>query len=149
MGRCCRGDSGRLPEGIDGLKVYHIENYYDIDALQDGRKWKKNCPTEWKDHGRTRYADCCGSFKCTRERCPFKTQYGVINTTQFESKDGGTQVCKGCGLEGIFVPCYARRYLCYKGKGVRGQNNDFQTFLDFEKTRALWDLLIVFSKITH
>ena len=32
---------GRLPEGIDGLKVYHIENYYDIDALQDRRKWKK------------------------------------------------------------------------------------------------------------
>ena len=32
---------GRLPEGIAGLKVYHIENYYDIDALQDGRKWKK------------------------------------------------------------------------------------------------------------
>ena len=26
------------------------------------------------------------------------------------------------------------------------QNGDFQTFLDFEKTRALWDLLIVFSK---
>ena len=25
----------------------------------------------------------------------------------------------------------------------------FQTVLDFEKTRALWDLLIVFSKITH
>ena len=30
-----------------------------------------------------------------------------------------------------------------------GQNGDFQTFLDFEKTRALWDLLIVFSKITN
>ena len=26
-----------------------------------------------------------------------------------------------------------------------GQNGDFQTFLDFEKTRALWELLIVFS----
>ena len=25
-----------------------------------------------------------------------------------------------------------------------GQNGDFQTFLDLEKTRALWDLLIVF-----
>ena len=32
---------GRLPEGIDGLKVYHIENYYDIDALQDAKKWEK------------------------------------------------------------------------------------------------------------
>jgi len=30
-----------------------------------------------------------------------------------------------------------------------GQNGDFQTFLDFEKTLALWDLLIVFSKITN
>jgi len=29
------------------------------------------------------------------------------------------------------------------------QNGDFQTFLDFEKTKALWELLIVFSKITH
>ena len=29
-----------------------------------------------------------------------------------------------------------------------GQNSDFQTFLDFEKTRAFWDLLIEFSKIT-
>ena len=50
---------------------------------------EKNYPTEWKDHGRMRYADCCGSFKCTRERCPIKTQYGVITTTQFESKEGG------------------------------------------------------------
>lgn len=90
---------GQLPEGIDGLKVYHIENYHDIDALQDGRKWKKNCPTEWKDHGRTRYADCCGSFKCTWERCPFKTQYGVINTTQFESKEGGYKYVKDVALK--------------------------------------------------
>ena len=103
---------GRLPEGIDGLKLYHIEKYHDIDTLQRWKKKEKNCPTEWKDHGRTCYADCCSCFKCTRERCPFKTQYSVINTTQFESKEGGKQVCKGCGLEGIFVPCYARRYLC-------------------------------------
>ena len=30
-----------------------------------------------------------------------------------------------------------------------GQNGVFRTFLDFEKTKALEDLLIVFSKITH
>ena len=30
-----------------------------------------------------------------------------------------------------------------------GQNGDFQTFLDFEETKACWDILIVFSKITH
>ena len=29
------------------------------------------------------------------------------------------------------------------------QNGEFQTFLDFEKTKARRDILIVFSKITH
>ena len=32
---------------------------------------------------------------------------------------------------------------------ARGQKGDFQTFLDFEKTKARWDILIVFSKISH
>ena len=39
-------------------------------------------------------------------------------------------------------------HFCQFSKAAGGQNGDFQTFLDFEKTRALWDLLIVFSKIT-
>ena len=29
------------------------------------------------------------------------------------------------------------------------QNGDFQTLLNFEKTKARWDILIMFSKITH
>ena len=29
------------------------------------------------------------------------------------------------------------------------QNGDFQTFFDFEKTKARRDILIMFSKITH
>ena len=40
-------------------------------------------------------------------------------------------------------------HFCQFSKAAGGQNGDFQTFLDFEKTRALWDLVIVFSKITH
>ena len=40
-------------------------------------------------------------------------------------------------------------HFCQFSMAAGGQNGDFQTFLDFEKTRALWDLLIVFSKITH
>ena len=40
-------------------------------------------------------------------------------------------------------------HFCQFSIAAGGQNGDFQTFLDFEKTRALWDLLIVFSKITH
>ena len=29
------------------------------------------------------------------------------------------------------------------------QNGDFQTLLNFEKTKGRWDILIMFSKITH
>lgn len=32
---------GWLPEGIDGLRLYHIENYHNIDALQKWKKMKK------------------------------------------------------------------------------------------------------------
>ena len=35
------------------------------------------------------------------------------------------------------------------GTTAAGQNGDFQTFLDFEKNKARWDILIMFSKITH
>ena len=40
-------------------------------------------------------------------------------------------------------------HFCQFSMAVGRQNGDFQTFLDFEKPRVLWDLLIVFSKITH
>ena len=32
-------------------------------------------------------------------------------------------------------------HFCQFSKAAGGQNGDFQTFLDFEKTRAFWDLL--------
>ena len=35
------------------------------------------------------------------------------------------------------------------GMTAAGQTGDFQTFLDFEKNKARWDILIMFSKITH
>ena len=35
------------------------------------------------------------------------------------------------------------------GMTAAGQNGDFQTLLDFEKNKARWDILIIFSKITH
>ena len=31
-------------------------------------------------------------------------------------------------------------HFCQFSMAAGGQNGDFQTFLDFEKTRALWDL---------
>ena len=37
-------------------------------------------------------------------------------------------------------------HFCHFSTAAVGQNGYFQTFLDFEKTWVLWDLLIVFSK---
>ena len=88
----------------------------DAKPLQDGRKWKKNCPTSWKGHARVRFADCSGSLRCTKDKCPFLQQYGVTNTTQFEKKRD-RMVCKGCGAEGTHLPCSARRYISY-GKNM-------------------------------
>ena len=51
----------RLPEDIDGTKVYVInclsKNKDTLQLLKDGRRWKKNCPTNWQGHKRVRYAD--------------------------------------------------------------------------------------------
>ena len=40
-------------------------------------------------------------------------------------------------------------YFTLFGTTAEGQNGNFQTFLDFEKTKERWDILIMFSKITH
>ena len=64
-----------------------------------------------------RFADCKGSYKCVKEKCPFKMEFGVTNTTQFE-KEGGEMICKGCGKVGEYVACSARRYLSYHYKSV-------------------------------
>lgn len=52
-----------LPVGIDGLNVYIVDRKDEKDlkeCLRDGRKWKKNCPTNWRGRERVRYADCVG-----------------------------------------------------------------------------------------
>ena len=100
-----------------------------IELLQDGRKWKKTCTTVWRGHARTRFADCKGSVKRSKEHCPFKVQFGVTNTTQFEKKHHGKQVCKGCGSEGQFVPCGACRYLHYRKNKVTVYHVGEHTFL--------------------
>ena len=58
-----------------------------------------------------------GSYKCIKEKCPFKIEFGVTNTTQFE-KEGGEMICKGCGKVGEYVACSTRRYLSYRNKSV-------------------------------
>ena len=110
----------QLPEGIDGLVIYEVKPFSkrSTNKLKDGRKWRKTCPTNWKGHSRVRFSDCKGSYRCISDRCPFKIQYGVTNTTQFETKRDKRITCKGCGTEGEFVPCRARRYLSFAKKKV-------------------------------
>ena len=110
----------QLPEGIDGLVIYEVKPFSkkSTNKLKDGRKWRKTCPTNWKGHSRVRFSDCKGSYRCISDRCPFKIQYGVTNTTQFEIKRDKRITCKGCGTEGEFVPCRARRYLSFAKKKV-------------------------------
>ena len=112
----------KLPEGINGLRVFVMKGLQNkkktSEVLKDGRRWKKNCPTRWHGHPRTRYADCKGSYLCRNEKCPYKLQYGVINKTQFEKKKDGRMVCKGCGLAGGFLECPARRYISYGKRSV-------------------------------
>lgn len=110
-----------LPIGIDGLQLYILNNTSNgkTTGLEDGRKWKKSCPTDWLGHRRVRFADCKGSHKCTNESCPFKVQFGVINTRQFEKNKALGLICKGCGMKAGFVRCFARRYISTSNKQTK------------------------------
>ena len=89
-----------LPDGIDSLRVFKLPFKHDEkegrDVLRDGRKWKKNCPTQWKGHNRVRYADCNGSHKCCSARCPLRLEFGMVNMMQFRTKKDGSVVCSAC-----------------------------------------------------
>lgn len=84
----------KLPLGIDGLVKYTIVNAKmskEISAalLADGQRWKKSNVTQWKQYGEMWYADCWGSFKCINTQCPFRVQFGVTNTKQFNNGSSG------------------------------------------------------------
>lgn len=106
-----------LPEGVDGLRVFKIPlqscEEEGRNTLRDGRKWKKNCPTEWKGHNCVWYADCKGSSRYYNAHCPFKLEFGVVNTTQFKNLKDGSVVCSACNQQPAFVKCPARRYISY------------------------------------
>ena len=105
----------RLPNGIDGLRAYKINNVTDVKSRRaalssDGRQWEKDTTTTWANKGPMRYADCRGSWRCNNENCIFKTQYGIVNRLQFQKK-GVDRTCSACGNKAESVECLARRYL--------------------------------------
>ena len=109
-----------LPEGIDGLVAFEMKDMPTENlknALKDGRKWNKDCPSKWKGHKRVRYANCKGSYVCQFSDCPYMLEYGVTNTTQFDHAHG--YKCKACGVAGKYVACDAQRYVSYGSKSVK------------------------------
>ena len=59
---------------------------------------------------------------------------------------------KSSQVEGYAFSCTSEKKMnnfTLFGTTAAVQNGDFQTLLDFEKTKARWDILIMFSKITH
>ena len=109
-----------LPKEINGINVYIVNRKDEKDvkeSLEDGRKWRKDCLTNWKGCEKVRYADCRGSYKCNNSACPFLEEYGIRNTRQWK-KRAGKVFCQGCGDTGIYVPCNARRYLCHEKRRV-------------------------------
>lgn len=66
-----------------------------------------------------RYADCKGSQICENVECPFRIEYGIFNTKQFEKKKLQGMVCKGCGKLTKFLKCTARRFVSYRKTSVK------------------------------
>ena len=94
--------------GTDGLQVY-ILNSNSNDKTNGLVAVQRS----------VRFGDCKGSHKCVNESCPFKVQFDVLNTRQFEKKKGFGLACKGCGAKAIFVQCFARRHVSTSDKQTK------------------------------
>lgn len=109
-----------LPEGINDLVAFELKDVPAEDlknALKDGRKWNKDCPSKWTGHKRVRYANCKGSYVCQFSDCPCMVEYGVTNTMQFDNSRANK--CKACGNAGKYVACNARRYVSYGSNSTK------------------------------
>ena len=50
-----------LPYDIDGIKVYNVKadsRLELLEAIKDGRKWKRDSRTDWAGYSSVRYKDC-------------------------------------------------------------------------------------------
>ena len=65
------------------------------------------------------YSDCQGSHRCENLYCEYQTEYGVINTTQFEKGEDGRLKCCICETHGHHIPCAATKYVALRKNSVR------------------------------
>ena len=103
----------RVPSDIDGACAYSL-SASSLASLhekcRDGRPWKKDSGTKWKDYDKVRYKNCKGSLKCSNLHCAFLVQYLTENQLKFDKN----QMCTLCGAQGVPYCCAARKYTAIK-----------------------------------
>ena len=80
-----------LPSAIDGISAFEFANVEKKElhnALKDGRRWKKNCPTKWKGHAQVRYTDCRGSYMYTNEKYVYMSLLEACHAGQLVGGNG-------------------------------------------------------------
>ena len=103
----------RVPTDIDGACGYSL-SASSLASLhekcRDGRPWKKDSGTKWKDYDKVRYKNCKGSLKCPNLHCVFLVQYLTENQLKFDKN----QMCTLCGAQGGPYVCAVRKYTAIK-----------------------------------
>lgn len=77
---------------------------------KDGRKWKKDSQTKWKDFASVRHRKCDGGLQCLNPDCFFLQKFKQINKLRF-NKEGS---CTVCGAVGEPFACPAEKFVAYK-----------------------------------
>ena len=101
-------DVPSIPYDIDGTTVFKVKakNRLELlDALKDGRKWKKDSRTEWSGFVSVRYRDCSGGYAYPNTDCLFYKQFKYCNRTNFQN-DG---TCQYCSALGNYTPSLTRK----------------------------------------
>ena len=107
----------RIPEDIDGSKVYIIDNVEEdewVDRQKDLRHFAMRMSYQKSFPGTRKVGWCEGSFICINPKCVFLDMSTKRNTAYFTKKrDIDEPLCFTCGHAGRVRPCYARKLTLY------------------------------------
>ena len=93
-------DVPSIPYDIDGTTVFKVKakNRLElVDALKDGRKWKKDSRTERSGFVSVRYRDCSGGYTYPNTDCPCYKQFKYGNRTNFQND----RTCEYCSTHHV------------------------------------------------
>ena len=64
--------------------------------MKDGRRWKKDSRTTWKEYKEVRFRDCYGGYTCPNTDCHYLSEFREPNKMNFD-KSGTCKVCWAIG----------------------------------------------------